>query len=129
MVESSSVVNYYHTDVGPNGESISKEHGGGHNPDGVNVYVSQKGNPKNKNDTKVGIFFHEMVGHGHPDSPHNSNMWGQGSHIYGRGFGGRSLNDHAGRGGYNGDGSFLRSMVPIRRVLYQKHKNLPRRRK
>ncbi len=99
IIRSETVVNFQMTDQGPFPRtSLSEGMGGGSNLDGVSPRLSPLGNAKNPYDSKVGIFFHEVVGHGHPDSKNGD------ENKIGRAFGGLSTNPHGGSGGYQGRG-------------------------
>lgn len=61
-----------------NGASLSGKYGGGFNDGNGNTFISPLGNlqsrSKNYGESAKGIFFHEMVGHTHPNSTNASVM-------------------------------------------------------
>ncbi|NIP27413.1 MAG: hypothetical protein GWO38_27280, partial [Phycisphaerae bacterium] len=77
IVNSEEVFTIHFTDD-LRGQSLSVGYGGGRNLGDGNVYVSPLGNQNpyspNYGEPVVGIFFHELVGHSHPNSTNASVM-------------------------------------------------------
>jgi RHS repeat-associated protein len=72
IVNSKDTWTIHYTDTHPSGESLSTWYGGGWNEGDGNVYISPLGNLQESSsgygERSVGIFFHELVGHSHPNS-------------------------------------------------------------
>ncbi len=78
IVNSKGIWKYHYTDVSPDGNSLAIFYGGGFNDGKGNIYVSPLGNlntqSRNYGESSLGIFFHELVGHSHPNSKNASIM-------------------------------------------------------
>ena len=78
IVDSKDTWTVHYTDTHPDGGSLSSGYGGGWNAGNGHVYISPLGN---KNPTSsgygersLGIMFHELVGHSHPNSKNAAQM-------------------------------------------------------
>jgi RHS repeat-associated protein len=78
IVNSKDTWTIHYTDTHPDGGSLSFDYGGGFNDGYGNVYISPKGNLQELSsgygERSLGIFFHELVGHSHPNSKNASLM-------------------------------------------------------